>query len=39
VPTLAEQGYPQVDIAGWFAVVGPAKLPDAEVKRIHSAVV
>ena len=27
VPTIAEQGFPDVDVAGWFAVVGPAKLP------------
>jgi len=39
VPTMAEQGFPDVDIAGWFAVVGPAKLPPAEVKRLHAAVV
>ena len=39
VPTIAEQGFPEVDIAGWFAVVGPAKLPPAEVKRLHDAVV
>jgi tripartite-type tricarboxylate transporter receptor subunit TctC len=24
-------------VGGWFAAVGPAKLPDAEVKRIHAA--
>lgn len=39
VPTLAEQGFPEVDIAGWFAVVGPAKLPPAQVKRLHDAFV
>jgi tripartite-type tricarboxylate transporter receptor subunit TctC len=39
VPTIAEQGFPDVDIAGWFAVVGPAKLPAAQVKRLHDAVV
>jgi len=39
VPTFAEQGFPEVDIAGWFAVVGPARLPPAEVRRIHTAVV
>ncbi len=39
VPTMAEQGFPTVDIGGWFAVVGPAKLPPAEVKRLHAAVV
>ena len=39
LPTIAEQGFPDVDAAGWFAVVGPAKLPPAEVKRLHAAVV
>jgi tripartite-type tricarboxylate transporter receptor subunit TctC len=39
VPTIAEQGLPEVDIAGWFAVIGPAKMPAAEVKRVHDAVV
>jgi tripartite-type tricarboxylate transporter receptor subunit TctC len=35
IPTIAEQGVPDYDVAGWFAVVGPAKLPAAEVQRIH----
>jgi tripartite-type tricarboxylate transporter receptor subunit TctC len=39
VPTVAEQGLPNVDVAGWFALVGPAKLPADQVKRIHSAFV
>lgn len=39
LPTLAEQGFPEVDVAGWFAVIGPAKLPPHQVKRIHEAVV
>ena len=39
VPTIAEQGFADVDVAGWFAVVGPAKLPAVQVKRIHDAVV
>lgn len=38
VPTIAEQGFADVDVAGWFAVVGPAKLPAAQVKRLHDAV-
>ena len=38
LPTLAEQGFPDVDIGGWFAVIAPAKLPPAEVKRLHEAV-
>lgn len=39
VPTIAEQGFPQVDVVGWFAAVGPAKLPANQVKRIHDALV
>ena len=39
VPTMAEQGFPEVDIAGWFAVIGPAKLPAAQIKRVHDAFV
>ena len=39
VPTLAEQGFPEIDVAGWFALIGPAKMPAAEVKRLHAAVV
>jgi len=39
LPTIAEQGFPDVDIAGWFALIGPAKMPAAEVKRLHDAVV
>lgn len=38
VPTIAEQGFPEVDVAGWFAVIGPAKMPATQVKRIHDAV-
>jgi tripartite-type tricarboxylate transporter receptor subunit TctC len=37
IPTIAEQGLPNYDCEGWFAVIGPAKLPAAEVKRIHAA--
>jgi tripartite-type tricarboxylate transporter receptor subunit TctC len=39
VPTLAEQGLPGADVAGWFALVGPAKLPPEQVKRIYNAFV
>ena len=39
VPTIAEQGFPTVDVEGWFALVGPAKLPAAQVKRLHDAIV
>lgn len=37
LPTIAEQGLPDYDVEGWFAVIGPAKLPAAEVTRIHAA--
>ncbi|HVF63042.1 MAG TPA: tripartite tricarboxylate transporter substrate binding protein [Casimicrobiaceae bacterium] len=36
VPTMVEQGLPNYVVGGWFAVVGPAKLPAADVKRIHT---
>lgn len=39
LPTLAEQGFPEVDVMGWFAMVGPRSLPPAQVKRLHEAVV
>jgi tripartite-type tricarboxylate transporter receptor subunit TctC len=39
VPTIAEQGFPDVDVAGWFAVIGPKGLPAAQVKRLHDAIV
>ena len=38
IPTIAEQGLPNYNIEGWFAVVGPAKLPAAEARRIQAAV-
>lgn len=39
LPTIAEQGFPAVDVAGWFAMVGPKGLPPAQVERLHKAVV
>ena len=39
VPTIAEQGFPDVDVAGRFAAVGPKGLPPAQVKRLHDALV
>ena len=39
VPTIAEQGLPNYAIEGWFAAIGPAKLPDSEVRRLHAAFV
>lgn len=39
LPTIAEQGLPNCVIEGWFAVIGPAKMPAADVKRVHDAFV
>lgn len=39
LPTIAEQGFPTVDVAGWFAMVAPKGLPAAQVDRLHKAVV
>jgi len=38
LPTIAEQGLPGYSVEGWFAFVGPAKLPAAEVRRAHDAI-
>ncbi len=37
LPTVAEQGLPDYDMAGWFAVIGPAGLPETKVKQIYAA--
>ena len=39
IPTMVEQGMPGYLVEGWFAVIGPAKLPAAEVNRINAAFV
>jgi tripartite-type tricarboxylate transporter receptor subunit TctC len=36
IPTMVEQGMPNYLVEGWFAVIGPAKLPPDQVKRIHA---
>ena len=37
IPTIAEQGFPNYNMEGWFAVVGPKGLPAEQVKRLHGA--
>ncbi|MFW7340423.1 tripartite tricarboxylate transporter substrate binding protein [Pollutimonas sp. H1-120] len=37
VPTVAEAGYPDYDATVWFAIVGPAGLPDPIVARFNHA--
>jgi tripartite-type tricarboxylate transporter receptor subunit TctC len=39
VPTISEQGFPGVEIAGWFAVIGPKGMQPADVARLHDAIV
>ncbi|KQP18289.1 tripartite tricarboxylate transporter substrate binding protein [Pseudorhodoferax sp. Leaf267] len=39
IPTIAEQGLPDYAVEGWFAVIGPARLPAADVQRVHEALV
>ena len=39
IPSAAEQGMPNFLVEGWFALVGPARMPPAEVRRIHAATV
>jgi len=39
IPTMTEQGMPGYLVEGWFAVIGPAKMSVADVKRINAAFV
>lgn len=39
IPTFVEQGLPNYVVNAWFAVIGPKKLPAADVQRIHDAFV
>jgi tripartite-type tricarboxylate transporter receptor subunit TctC len=36
IPTIAEQGYPQVVTTNWFGIAGPAGLPDDIVTKMHA---
>ena len=38
IPTFAEQGMPNYLVEGWFAVIGPAKMPPALVAKINAEV-
>ena len=35
VPTLAEAGYPEVDVVTWYAVIVPAGTPKAVTDRLY----
>ncbi len=36
VPTMAEQGYPEINFANWAGAIVSAKTPDALVKKINA---
>ena len=36
VPTVAELGYPQFESTAWWALFGPAKLPEGIAKKLRS---
>lgn len=38
VATMAEQGYPEVVVGGWFAAIAPKGLPAAQLKRLHTGI-
>ncbi|WP_158213367.1 tripartite tricarboxylate transporter substrate binding protein [Pigmentiphaga sp. NML080357] len=38
IPAIAEAGYPDYDLAGWWGVLGPANLPASAVKVLNRAV-
>ncbi|WP_160000598.1 tripartite tricarboxylate transporter substrate binding protein [Roseomonas sp. 18066] len=37
VPTLAEAGYPEIDVVTWYAVIAPAGTPQPIVDRLYRA--
>ncbi|MFA5702850.1 MAG: tripartite tricarboxylate transporter substrate binding protein [Advenella sp.] len=38
IPTMAEAGYPEVDVTSWWGIFAPAKFPMDEVKKLSAAV-
>ena len=39
LPTFAESGYPGFEFVSWYAVFGPAGVPEAVVTRLHAEIV
>ncbi len=35
LPTLREQGLPDYEVTGWFALIGPRGLPDVTAQRLY----
>lgn len=38
VPTIAESGFPGFESSVWYGLIGPAKMPEAVVTRLHQEV-
>ena len=38
VPTLAEQGLPDIDVSAWWGIIAPANLPKSIVQLLNSAI-
>ena len=38
VPTISESGYPNFEAPAWWAIIAPAKTPEAIVNKMHDAV-
>ena len=39
LPTFAESGYPGFEFSAWYAVFGPAGMPEPVVSRLHAEIV
>lgn len=39
VPTMAEQGYPELDFSNWIGIIVSAAVPAATTDKIHAAVI
>jgi len=39
IPTMAEQGYPQLVSTNWFGIAGPASTPEPIVAKLHAEIV
>jgi tripartite-type tricarboxylate transporter receptor subunit TctC len=39
IPTMAEQGYPQLISTNWFGIAGPAGTPEPVVAKLHAEIV
>lgn len=37
VPSMIEAGVDDYEVTGWYGLIGPAKLPESVVQRLHTA--